>query len=357
MGLPLPREFGETEVVFEFHGQMPTGIAVADDGRRFVCYPRWGDEVRFTVAELRDGVEVPYPDAELNAGDEEHPERLVCVQSVVVDPTGRTLWMLDAGSLEMGPTLPGGPKLVRVDLARDAVTQTITFPPDVALESTYLNDVRFDLGRGEGGMAFITDSGADPSHPMGIIVVDLASGHSWRRLSGHASVRPDSDHVAIIDGQPFDELLMGSDGIALAADARRLFYCPLASRHLHSVSVDALCDRQLDEDEVAATIVDHGQKGASDGLETDAEGRIYATNYEHGAVLRTGDAGASWEPVAHRPEMLFVDTLAVAADHHVYFTVNQLQRQAQYQAGRDLREPPYLLIRVAIDAGPVRVGR
>lgn len=254
----------------------------------------------------------------------------------------------------MGPTLPGGPKLVRVDLATDEVTRTITFPADVALETTYLNDVRFDLDRGEDGTAFITDSGADPSHPMGIIVVDLASGRSWRRLSGHPTVKPDAEHVAIIDGQPFTELLMGSDGVALAADSKRLFYCPLASRRLHSVSVDALCDPDLDEDAVAATIIDHGQKGASDGLETDAAGRIYATNYEHGAILRSADAGDTWEPVAHRPEMLFVDSLAVAADHHVYFTVNQLQRQAQYQNGEDLREPPYLLMRVAIDAGPVR---
>ena len=100
---------------------------------------------------------------------------------------------------------------------------------------------------------------------------------------------------------------------------------------------------------------DEGDKGGiSDGLETDDQGRIYATNYEHGAVIRTADAGESWEPVAHQPEMLFVDTLAVAADGHVYFTVNQLHRQAQYQNGEDLREKPYLLMRVAIDAGPVR---
>jgi hypothetical protein len=50
--------------------------------------------------------------------------------------------------------------------------------------------------------------------------------------------------------------------------------------------------------------------------------------------------------------MLFVDTLAVAADRHVYFTVNQLHRQPQYQGGEDRREPPYLVMRAAIDAGP-----
>jgi sugar lactone lactonase YvrE len=347
MALPQPRTFGDTDVVFEFHDQMPTGVAVADDGRTFVCYPKWGDDVQFTVAEIRDGAEIAFP--------ADGPE-LVSVQSVVVDPTGSRLWMLDTASIEMQPADPNAPKLVCVDLAHDRVVQTINFPRDVALEKTYLNDVRFDLNRGEAGMAFITDSGTEPSNPMGIIVVDLASGESWRRLTGHPSVRPEEDHVAIIDGQPLDGLLMGSDGIAISADAERLFYCPLASRRLYSVSVDALADRDLDDEAVAATIADHGQKGASDGLETDVRGRVYATNYEHGAIIRSEDGGETWEPVAHKPEMLFVDTLAVAADEHVYFTVNQLHLQDQYQGGEDLREPPYLLMRAAIDAGPVRAN-
>ena len=43
------------EVVFEFHDQMPTGVTVADDGRIFVCYPRWGDPVEPLRALLARG--------------------------------------------------------------------------------------------------------------------------------------------------------------------------------------------------------------------------------------------------------------------------------------------------------------
>jgi sugar lactone lactonase YvrE len=145
------------EVVFEFHDQMPTGVTVADDGRIFVCYPRWGDKVDFTVAELRDGREVPFPDAEVNVFDASRPQEcLVSVQSVVVDPAGK-LWLLDTGSIELQPRIEGGAKLVCVDLERNAIERTIVVPPDVALETTYLNDIRFDLRR---GYAFITDSTA-----------------------------------------------------------------------------------------------------------------------------------------------------------------------------------------------------
>jgi sugar lactone lactonase YvrE len=64
---------------------------------------------------------------------------------------------------------------------------------------------------------------------------------------------------------------MGADGIAISSDGARLYYCPLGSRKLYSVSTDALADQSLDEQKVSATIVDECDRGgASDGLESDA---------------------------------------------------------------------------------------
>lgn len=133
----------------------------------------------------------------------------------------------------------------------------------------------------------------------------------------------------------------------------RLYYCPFASRRLWSVSVDALVDRDLDDPTVAATVVDEGDKGsASDGLESDDAGRLYATAYEHNAILRRLPGG-QWETVVHDPRLLFPDTLSVAADGYLYVTANQLHRQAAYQRGVDRRERPYHVFRTPIDAGPV----
>jgi sugar lactone lactonase YvrE len=176
---------GAIEQVAQFHGPMPTGVTVSHSGRIFVNFPKWGDQVEFTVAELKNGEAVAYPDAAINRpSSDADPEALVSVQSVVVDPRDR-LWILDTGSPMHKPTAHGGPKLVCVDLERNRAGKTILFPQDVALPTTYLNDVRFDLRRGEDGMAFITDS--SDQGPNGIIVVDLASGTSWRRLHDHPS--------------------------------------------------------------------------------------------------------------------------------------------------------------------------
>ncbi|MEU0153143.1 L-dopachrome tautomerase-related protein [Micromonospora fulviviridis] len=355
---------GELELVHTFTGPMPTGVSVSHTGRVFVNFPKWGDEVAATVVELRDGREVPFPDEAWNnpSGDDD-PNAFVSVQSVVVDPADR-LWVLDTGSPMFQPTRPGGPKLVRIDLDTDTVGQVITFPTDVALPTTYLNDVRFDLRRGDAGLAYVTDSSDSGSN--GIIVVDLATGASWRRLHDHPSTKaePLDSFRPVVEGRPFLErpadgpprpVAMGADGIAISADGSRLHYCPLASRRWYSVATDALADRTLRAEQVAATVVDEGDKGGgSDGLETDDSGAFYLTSYEHNAVLRRRPDG-EFETVLRDPRLLWPDTMSVAADGHLYVTANQLHRQAKYQRGRDLRRKPYALFRTRIDAGPVRL--
>jgi len=355
--LPQARSVGELEVVALFQGAMPTGVAVSHDGRIFVNFPRWGDKVDYTVAELTPN-EVAYPSAEMNRPDEENAaESLISVQSVVVDPRNR-LWLLDTGRIQWGPPVPGGPKLVGVDLKTNKVFKTIVFPPEVSLPTTYLNDIRFDLGRGKEGMAFITDSSSD--HP-GLIVVDLGTGKSWRRLTGHPSTMPLPDFVSCVEGRPWmrrpdgeppGPVLVGADGIAISSDGTRLYYCPLSSWSLYSVSTDALADENLTDEQVAETVKYEGEKVASDGLESDSDNRLYVTSFDHGAVLRRSSENL-YETLAFHPTLLWPDTLCLAMDGYLYFTVNQLHRQPVFHGRKDLREKPYILYRIKVDAKPV----
>jgi sugar lactone lactonase YvrE len=141
----------------------------------------------------------------------------------------------------------------------------------------------------------------------------------------------------------------GSDGIAISPDGKILYYCPLTSRHLYSVSVDALVDQSKSDTEVAATVRDLGEKGgASDGLESDAQGRVYLSDYEHDAIRRRTPDGAI-DTLVHDPRVLWPDTLSLAADGYLYFTANQIERQPSFHNGRDLRRKPYVLFRVKVD--------
>lgn len=361
--LASERVTGKLEVVATFSGAMPTGVSVANSGRIFVNFPEWGDDVQYTVAEVKGNQTVPYPNADINhyVSGEDQSAKLVSVQSVVVDPTGNRLWIVDTGSIGFGPTRPGGPKLIAVDLKTDQIVKKITFPADVALSTSYLNDVRFDLRRGVQGMAFITDSA--PSGPNGIIVVDLASGKSWRRLRDHPTTKPDPNFAPVVEGEilqmrlpgkPPTEFAVGSDGIAISPDGKTLYYCPLTSRHLYSVSVDPLADQSKSDAEVASTVKDLGEKGgASDGLESDEEGRVYLTDYEHNAVRRRNVSGEI-ETIAHDPRLLWPDTLSLASNGYLYVTANQVERQATFHSGQDLRQKPYVLFRVKVDGTRIR---
>ena len=361
--LAAARPAGQLEVVALFNGAMPTGVTVSHTGRVFVNFPRWGDSVDIAVAEVKNGRLDPYPDAEINrwplqGGGKPAAKAFVSVQSVVIDPSDR-LWVLDTGNPEFKGTVPGGPKLVGIDLKTNAPFKTIAFSPEIAPRNSYLNDVRFDLRRGEAGMAFITDSSKDG--PNGIVVVDLSSGRAWRRLNDHPSTRPDKAFQAIVEGRPLmveapgkapQRVQIGADGIALGPDGQRLFYCPLSSRRLYSVSLDALADQKQSDAQVKSTVQELGEKGASDGLEADAQGRLYVTNYENNAILRR-NADGSFETLVYDARVLWPDTLSVAKDGFLYFVANQLHRQPQYHRGSDLRQKPYALFRVRIDGTPV----
>lgn len=368
--LPSEQPVGMLEPVAYFHDAMPTGVTVSQEGRIFVNFPKWGDEVSFTVAEITagEGRVVAYPDEAINqTNPNDLAAALVSVQSVVVDPVDR-LWILDTGSPLFQPTKYGGPKLVCVDLKTNQVIKKILFPQSVALPTTYLNDIRFDLRIGKEGVAYITDS--SQNGPNGIIVVDLASGESWRRLNDHPSTKSADiqSFLPIVEGRAFvvkqqqqDEknrsiklaANMGSDGIAISATGELLYYCPLASRKLYSVSTKGLTDKTSDDQYVSQTVRDEGDKGgASDGLESDAEGRIYVTNYEHNSILRRNQ-DREWETIVHDPRLLWPDTLSLASNGYLYVTANQLHRQARFHNGQDMRRKPYMLFRIKVDAKPV----
>ncbi|MBT2767646.1 gluconolaconase [Stenotrophomonas sp. ISL-67] len=356
---PAERTIGQLDQVFAFHDAMPTGVTVTDNGRIFVNYPKWGDDVTFTVGEIREGRVFPYPDAAFNREDPNDPANgLISVQSVVADGKG-AVWLLDTAAPGFAAPKAGGAKLVAVDLASNKIIRTLVFPANVMLDGTYVNDMRFDFRVGKEGTVYVTDSSI--SGPGAIIVMDIASGKAVRRLSGARSTSPDPDFIPVVEGRQAlitsgpdgksKPLTVASDGIALSADGKTLYFCPLSSRHLYSVSTTLLRDPNVSEAQLAEAVKDLGEKGASDGLEADADGAVYAGDYEHNSIRRRL-ADGSWQTLVHDPRVLWPDTLSIGPDGYLYFIANQLQRQAGFHDGMDLREKPYSLLRVRIDAAP-----
>lgn len=356
---PVPHQSpaGDLQVYARLNGYMPTGIAVSQEGRVFLCFPRWDDAMVYTVAELlSDGSLEPYPGLAANQPDDAAPaESLFSVQSVVVDAMNR-LWLLDTGRIRWAPAVAGAPKLVCVDLFRDAAVKTIPMPADVVPADSYLNDVRFDLTRGEEGVAYITDSDRG-----GLILVDIATGVVRRRLEEHASTQPEEMQMVVegrvfgrrqTPGGPREPLGVAADGIALSPDGTVLYYCPLSSRRLYAVPTAALRGERTTEQELAAQVRDLGPKPAVDGIIADDRGRLYLSAFEHNAIIRRRPDGV-FETVAADPRLLWPDSFAIGPGGWLYVTANQLHRQPAFHGGRDERVRPFLVLRVPIAAGPV----
>jgi sugar lactone lactonase YvrE len=362
--LPTPAEqpIGELETVAEIHGAMPTGIAVSTSGRIFINYPRWGDDVLFTVAEIVDGEPLAYPSAAWNQQGSAFTQenRIVSAQSVVIDPSGNYLWIVDTGSLRPTPISYGGPKLIQVSLETNKVVRKILIEQEALNPKTYLNDVRFLFDSKATSYAFISDS----SPEGGLVVVNLTSGESWRRLSGTSFTRSDPSFVPVVEaevlmirepGQSAKRFNVGSDGIAVSADGESVFFRSLTSRHLYSVPTKALINRTIKEVNIQKMVVDHGQvAGASDGLEADSSGGIYLTDYEHNAIHRFTGAVSTLKTLMYSPQAIWPDSLALADDGYLYFTANQLNRQSQFHGGVDKRIQPYMVFRIKTPYRPIR---
>ena len=294
-----------------------TGIAATDGGRVFVNYPLWGADQPFAVGELQeDGSVTPYPNAELNswAPGKDAATHFVCVQAMLVD--GDTLWVLDPASPRFEGVVEGGAKLMKIDLKTNAVTRTYSFGPDVAKPASYLNDVRVDA---EAGVAYMTDSGDGA-----IVVLDLNTGEARRVLDDDVVTEAQAITLTI-EGKPFD-MEVHSDGIALSADKKTLYFQALRGRTLFSIATDLLRDADANPLKLTAMVKVVAEVGGSDGL-VFLDDHVYLTSLEQDAITRVSVEDGEQEVVVADPLIAWPDSFALTRDT-LYFTTAQIHRGA-----------------------------
>ncbi|WP_407672165.1 SMP-30/gluconolactonase/LRE family protein [Noviherbaspirillum soli] len=325
--------------VAEFDHQV-TGVTVARDGRIFVNFPRWTEDAPVSVAEVAsDGSIRPYPDQAWNAWrnakrDEMDPgQHFVCVQSVVADEQGN-LWALDPAAPAQSTLVPGGPKLVKIDLASNAVKQVIAFDQTAAPQGSYLNDVRFSS---DGRLAYITDSGARGA----LLVVDLASGKARRLLDGHPSTQPEKGVVIKTDGKPLRRpdgrgVEFAADGIALSPDGKYLYWQAIKGRTLYRIATGALDDAALPAKSVEDKVETVGENGPADGLLFDRHGRMYISAVEENAIKVREDGKVS--VLLQDSRLRWPDTFALGPDGTVYVTSSRIMDMHWFK----LENPPAL---------------
>ncbi|MEL6060057.1 MULTISPECIES: L-dopachrome tautomerase-related protein [unclassified Methylobacterium] len=340
-----------------------TGITVSKDGRIFVNFPRWSEDAPVSVAELKDGKPVPFPNEDWNSwrnakSDTIDPKtHFVCVQSVVTDQQDR-LWVVDAAAPAMAHVIKDGPKLVGIDLKTNTVVKTIPFDTSTVLQASYINDVRIAP---DGKTAYLTDSGAEGA----LIVVDLDSGSAKRVLSGHTSTMPDKSVTVQYDGKPLRRpdgrgVEFSADGIALSPDGKTLYWQAIKGKTLYSLPTDALTGwatssfvpEMLSDRTLSGKITTVGENGPADGLLiARKDGRMYVTSPQDNAVKvrDLSQTGSSLTTLVQDPRLRWPDTFSEGPDGTIYVTTSHIQDSADYKPGAPISLPTELW---AIKSGP-----
>ena len=306
--------------VFAESNRQWTGVAVTNDSRVFVNFPRWSPDVPVSVAEVQsDGSLQSYPDDAWNSWTPEaNPSTtFVCVQSVVADGKG-SLWVLDPG---YPGAAPGGTKLVEIDAANGGVKQVFAFDSTIALSESYLNDVRIDHAH---RAAYITDSGDGA-----LVVIDLRTGASRRVLDDHPSTAAE-DTILIFEGTQWllpdgSAPQVHADGIAYDPIGDFVYYQALTGRTLYRIAGPALRDPSLDEESLGAMVERVVESGASDGLLWDRADGIFISAIEDDAIKRwSPERGV--ETVIADPKIAWPDSFALGPEGDLYVTTSQIHR-------------------------------
>lgn len=347
--------------------QWPIGLAVTSTGRIFACYTR--GTYKYTLGEVvNKTVEQPYPSAELNLAPADlnftdygltfgsnNASAMISVQALYVTPKtdtkSETLWVLDTGrptisqdGVNVVPyAVPGGPKVIAIDLSNDTISRVYTFPSDVHYPDSYMNDIRFDLRPDEtssaAGVAYIVDS-SDEGRP-GFIILDLDTGKSHRRLTQHPSTLRDFGVVPTyqnkvfyseVPGQTVSHLPEGLDGFALSPDGQTMFYSPLTSSYLYSVPTSFLRNNSSPMSEIAAqnAVSNLGQRGGmANGFDSDSNGLVYMAMPENNAINIYDPATLRASTFVRDPRILWPDSIVAAEDGYLYININQLPVSTQ----------------------------
>lgn len=299
-----------------------TGIAVTQEGRMFVCYPRWSSKVTASVAEITASGLQFYPNDSWNFYDStaagNPKERFICVQSVYVDP-GDFLWILDPANPQFKGVVDGGAKLIKIDPQSNRVVQQIYFGKEIARKDSYLNDVRVDAGR---NFAYITDSGIG-----GLVVVDLTRQTSRRVLDTHPSTHSDSTDI-VIDGKPYrrpdgSRPYIHADGIALDSTGQYLYYHALHGQTLYRIQTQFLRDSTLSETQLGAKVETLMKTGPIDGMIFDKKGNLYLSGLEQKAILWL-HPDDKLDTLVQSADLQWPDSFGIGPDGYLYTTTSQL---------------------------------
>ena len=309
----------EAEVFAKFEKQRPGNFAISNDGRIFATNtPLINPETKvFELSAI--GTIKPYPNNEFSHGKESTIKATIGIRLDEKD----NLWVLDLGARQF----------IVWNIKENKLNKIIKIPAEVTTPTSFLQDFVLDEKRNRAIIADMTQGDLKSAPTPAFIVVDMNTGKASRVAQNHPSMMPE------IEGG------FALNPIAIDPSFEWLYFGALNGRKVYRVKASTFDN----EEEVAKNIEYYAPKAFSDGMTVDKYQNIYSTNVEKNAIGFSNDkdgykiiakvpAGTSW------PDGLVVNE----QDGYLYGTVDQLNRTAALNGGKDESTAPYLIVRTPL---------
>lgn len=330
----------------------PGNVTVTPRGEVIVSTHQFYEHDARVVRVGSDGTMTPWPNAEIAIFDPDNPASLDSVLGIQTDTEG-VVWMLDNGMREQSE-----PKLVGWNTRAGRLEKIIPLPPPASVQGSFLNDLAVDRTN---GFIYIADPTIVDSPAL--IVVNIETGEARRVLEGRESVTAEEIDLHI-EGRPlmarqldgsYAPPHVGVNPIALDAQDHWLYFGPMHAHTMYRVRTADLRNPEKTSERLARRVEEYSWKPVCDGISIDEQGNIYVTDLARNTigVIRPD---RTYGALARSRRFAWPDAFSFGPDGQLYVVINQLHRSAALNAGEDVTEPPFLVVRMT-PVAPGVVGR
>lgn len=312
----------------------PGNIAVSQDGRIFLTIHPESRPNELKVIEIVQGKPKAFPN------DATQRDLFQAPQGIRIDRQGR-LWTIDHAHHGWGH-----PRLLAFDLATGELIHRMDFPGEIAPLGSYLQDFAVDP---QGKTLYIADVSFVRKRPA-LIVYDIEAKKARRVLERDPSVMP-QDYLIHTRSGPLVRLgglvamKVGVDSIALDPQGEWLYYGAMNHGDLFKIRVSDLNDPGLTAVDLSLRKQFVGKKVLSDGITLDAEGNVYLTDVEHGAIARLAPDG-NLQTLIRDERVRWPDGFSWGPEGWLYFTDSAIPEIAFRSRGHIKGAGPYYVFRI-----------
>ncbi|OMH39310.1 hypothetical protein BGP75_03835 [Motiliproteus sp. MSK22-1] len=302
----------------------PGNPSITPDGRILMTvHPLAHPSIKM-VEITATGEQRAFPNKEIAVGEN---SAFKAPLSVRTDADG-VAWILDLGAKQLwGWNTRTNKEIKRIDI-----------PKEVLRPTSFIQDFALDQKRGRIIIADMTQGDLKSAPIPAFIVVDLETGAARRVAESNAALLPDLEGGFAVNP------------ITIDPDFEWVYFGAMHGHTLYRLPASA-----FDYNDVSDQIEVYGPKPYSDGITVDGSGNVYINDIEAHVIGVT--TPGRYKVVAELPDgQSWPDGISFGGDGYVYATVNQLERSAALNGGKETGTGHFHLVRIpALAEG--KVGR